>query len=332
MTHHREVRVLNIFSSLLLVALALAFSPNAQARADDLREKTLHIVVPFPPGGSADILARLVGQQMTQATGQRIVVENRPGAGTIIATDAVARAAPDGATLLVMSNSFVINAVVRASLPYDPMTSFAPVCFLVDSPQVLVVNAASPFKTLGELVSAARARPGELSYAAVGPATTQHIAGEMFKLAAGIDLTYVPYAGGAPAVTALVGGHVATVLANYNEVMEQVRAGKLRPLAVASRERIKPLPDVPTFIEAGYKDFETSAFFGIVVPAKTPQDTITQLSAKLVAALKAPDVVAKLEIQGLDVVGTCGEDFRAHIARQRDKYLRAIREANIKAE
>jgi len=324
--------VLKIVSLSVLTAFACVVLPLGQAGAQDLREKTIRIVVPFPPGGSADILARLVGQQATQASGQRIVVENRPGAGTVIATDAVARSAPDGTTLLVMSNSFVINGIVRASLPYDPMTSFEPVCFLVDSPQVLVVNEASPYRTLKEFVDAARARPGELSYAAVGPATTQHIAGEMFKQAAQINLTYVPYPGGAPAVTALVGNHVGSVLANYNEVMEQLRARTLRPLAVASRRRIAPLPDVPTFIEAGYQDFETSAFFGMVVPAKTPNETIAQLAAMLVSALNAPDVTAKLVAQGLDIVGTCGEDFRAHIRRQHDKYARAIRAGNIKAE
>ena len=166
----------------------------------------------------------------------------------------------------------------------------------------------------------------------MGPATTQHIAGEMFKQAARINLTYVPYPGGAPAVTALVGDHVTSVLANYNEVMEQLRAGKLRPLAVASRQRIALLPDVPTFIEAGYPDYETSAFFGMVVPAKTPKEPIAQLAAMLTGALKAPDVTAKLVAQGLDIVGTCGEDFRAHIRRQHEKYSRAIRAGNIKAE
>jgi tripartite-type tricarboxylate transporter receptor subunit TctC len=321
---------LKILSSLLVAALVCAGVLGAQAQ--DLRDKTIRIVVPFPPGGTADILARLLSQQATQASGQKFVVENRPGAGTVIATEAVARSPADGATLLIMSNSFVINGIVRASLPYDPLTSFEPVCFLVDSPQVLVVNEASPYRTLKELVDAARGRPGELSYAAVGPATTQHIAGEMFKQAAQINLTYVPYPGGAPAVTALVGNHVVSVLANYNEVMEQLRAGKLRPLAVASRQRIAPLPDVPTFIEAGFPDFETSAFFGAVVPAKTPNDAIAQLAAMFTGALKAPDVTAKLIVQGLEIVGTCGEDFRAHIRRQHDKYARAIRAGNIKAE
>ena len=322
---------MKIDSIVVLAALTMLAPINPAAAQDSLRDKTIRIIVPFPPGGSADSLARIVTQQVTQATGQRFVIENRPGAGTIIGTEAVARSAPDGTTLLMMSNSFVINGIVRASLPYDPM-AFEPVCFLVDSPQVLVVNESSPWRTLKDLVDAAKARPGELSYAAVGPATTQHIAGEMFKQAAGINLTYVPYPGGAPAVTALMGGHVSMVLANYNEVMEQLRAGKLRPLAVASRERIKPLPDVPTFIEAGYKDYETSAFFGLVAPAKTPAGTLDQLASMLVSALQAPDVTAKLVTQGLDVVAKCGDDFRAHIRRQHDKYSRAIRDGNIKAE
>jgi tripartite-type tricarboxylate transporter receptor subunit TctC len=302
------------------------------ASAQDLRDKTIRIVVPFPPGGTADTIARILSQQVTATSGQKFVIENRPGAGTVIATDAVARAAPDGTTVLIMSNSFVINGIVRASLPYEPLTSFEPICFLVDSPQVLVVNESGVHRTLNDLVLAARARPGELTYAAVGPATTQHIAGEMFKQAAGINLTYVPYAGGAPAVSAIIGGHVTSVLANYNEVGEQLRAGKLRALAVASRERIKELPNVPTFIEQGYRDFETSAFFGVVAPVRTPKDTIGELAAMLSAALKAPEVVPKLVAQGLEIIGTCGEDFRAHIRRQHDKYTRAIREGNIKAE
>ena len=165
-------------------------SGNATS-AQDLKDKVIKIVVPFPAGGTADTLARLIGQQATQASGQKIIIENRPGAGTIIGTEAVARSAPDGTTLLMMSNSFVINAVMRASLPYDPM-GFEPVCFLVDSPQVLVVHESSPFRSLKDLVDAAKTKPGELSYATVGPATTQHVAGEMFKQVAKINLTYVP--------------------------------------------------------------------------------------------------------------------------------------------
>jgi tripartite-type tricarboxylate transporter receptor subunit TctC len=320
---------MNILSVVAALACALAVTP---AHAQDLRDKTVRIIVPFPPGGSADTLARLVTQQATQASGQRFVIENRPGAGTIIGTEAVARSAPDGTTLLIMSNSFVINGIMRATLPYDPLTSFEPICFLVDSPQVLAVNQSAPYRTLKELVDAAKAKPGELSYAAVGPATTQHIAGEMFKQAAGINLTYVPYPGGAPSVTALLGGHVTSALTNYNELMEALHSGKLRPLAVASPARIKPLPDVPTFIEAGYREYETTAFFGVVAPAKTPPEILNQLAGLFTAALQAPDVREKLTLQGLEIVGTCGDEFRTHIRRQHDKYSRAIRAGNIKAE
>ena len=317
-------------SAAALGLVMLLLSGDATS-AQDLKDKVIRIVVPFPAGGTADTLARLIGQQATQATEQKIIIENRPGAGTIIGTDAVARSAPDGTTLLMMSNSFVINAIVRASLPYDPM-SLEPVCFLVDSPQVLVVHESSPFRSLKDLVDAAKARPGELSYASVGPATTQHVAGEMFKQVAQVNLTYVPFTGGAPAVNAILGAHVTSVLTNYNEVMEHVRSGKLRALAVASRQRIRLLPDVPTFIEAGYADYETSAFFGLVAPARTPGEITARLGTMLTAALRAPEVTAKLVAQGLEVVGTCGEDFRAHIRRQHQKYERAIKDAGIKAD
>jgi tripartite-type tricarboxylate transporter receptor subunit TctC len=314
----------------ILLALMLLAPLNGQARAQDIKNKTIRIVVPFPPGGTADNIARLVTQHANSA-GFKLIVENRPGAGTIIGTDQVAHAIPDGTSLLIMSNSFVINTIVRANLPYDPFT-LEPICYLAESPQVIVVNEASAYHTLKNLIDAARTQPGTLTFAAVGPATTQHIAGEMLKQVANINLTYVPFTGGAPAVNALLGQHVTAVIANYNEVMEQIKAGKLRALAVASRERLKAIPDVPTFIEAGYKDFEASAFFGVVTTAGTPKDTVAQLDTMIMTAIKAPDVSEKLVAQGLEVVGICGEDFRAHIKRQQEKYTRAIKDAGIKIE
>lgn len=316
-------------TALGFAVLAVAGDP---AWAESLSGRNIRIVVPFPAGGTADVIARLLGEQAGQASGAGFVVENRPGAGTIIATELVARAPADGGTLLVMANSFVINASVRASLPYDPLTSFEPICLLVNSPQLIAVNTASPFRTLADLVAAAKAKPGELSYAAVGPATTQHIAFEMFKRMAGVNLTFVPYTGGAPAVNALLGGHVTTVLANYSELIEQVKAGKLRALAVATRERLDSLPDVPTVIEAGYTDYEATAWFGMVAPAKTPRDTLDQLGKLFVAALQVPEVKAKFLAQGLYPVGTCGAEFGAHIRRQNDLYAGVVRAANIKGE
>ena len=182
----------------------------------------------------------------------------------------MARAAPDGNTLLINSNGQMISPVLR-KVNFDPRTSFEPICFLVDSPQVLVVNSKSPYRTLAEFVEAARAKPGELSISTVGPNTTQHIAVERFKRAAGIDLTYVPFTGGAPAINALLGGHVTAVLQNFSEAGEQVHSGALRALATPSRERIPPLPDVPTIAEFGYKDFVADVWFGLVAPAKTPR-------------------------------------------------------------
>jgi tripartite-type tricarboxylate transporter receptor subunit TctC len=310
--------------------LALLLFVPLGAQAQDLKAKNIRMVVPFPPGGTADNIARLVTQQ-ANASNFKLIVENRPGAGTIIGTEQVAHAMPDGTSMLLMSNSFVINTIVRAKLPYDPF-AMEPLCSLARSPQVIVVHEASPYRTLKEFIDAAHATPGTLSFAAVGPATTQHIAGEMLKQAARVNLTYVPFNGGAPAVNALLGQHVTAVIANYNEVMEQLKAGKLRALAVASRERLKAIPNVPTFIEAGYKDFEASAFFGVVSTAGTPKDVIAQLQSMLTVALKTPDVSARLVEQGLDVTGACGEEFRASIKRQHDLYSRAIKDAGIKIE
>lgn len=313
--------------------IALAPSDRATAQSSSApAPRQIRMVVPFPAGGTADILARILGEQIAKTGGPTIVVENRPGGGTVIATDIVARAAPDGNTMLMMANSFVINAAVRASLPYDPLTSFEPVCLLVNSPQILVVNAGSPFKTLADFVAAAKAKPGELNYATVGPATTQHIAVEAFMRVADIKLTYVPFGGGAPATNALLGGHVMAVLANPSEVMEQVNAGKLRALAVASRERFSQLPNTPTIMESGYKDFEATAWFGLMVPAKTPKETVAQHIATFKTALAATDVQSKLVAQGYIPIGVCGEDFAAHVRRQHADYVRVAKEANIKVE
>jgi len=293
--------------------------------------RTIKIVVPFPPGGSADILARLLGEQISKAQGPTVVIENRPGGGASIAYEAVARAVPDGNTLVINGNSLVINPNLR-KVNYDPLTSFEPVCYLLSSPQVVVVNSASPYRTLGDLIAAARAKPGELSMAGVGPGATQHIGIELFKRVAKVDLIYVPYSGGAPAINALLGEHVTSVLQNYSEVVEQVKAGKLRALAVTTTKRIEPLPDVPTVAELGFKDYDVEVWFGVVAPAKTPKDAVAQLSGWFTAAMQAPDVKPKLLNLGLYPVGMCGADFGAHIRSQYEEYGRIIREANIKAE
>jgi tripartite-type tricarboxylate transporter receptor subunit TctC len=293
--------------------------------------RTIRIVVPFPAGGSADDLARLLADQIGRTRGVNFVIENRPGAGTVVASEAVSRTAPDGNTLLIVANSFVINPSLK-KLNYDPFSSFVPVCHLVSSPLIIAVNSDSPYRSLADLINAAHAKPGELTLASVAPATTQHIAFEMFKRVADVNMIHVPYPGGAPAVTALLGGHVTAVIANYSEVEAHLASGKLRPLATASRKRIQAAPNVPTVAESGYPNYESEVWFGVVAPAKTSPETISQLSSWFGAALTATSVKEKLQLQEMYPVGVCGADFAAHLRDQFDAYARVIREADIKVE
>jgi tripartite-type tricarboxylate transporter receptor subunit TctC len=293
--------------------------------------RTIRVVISVPPGGSIDLLVRILADYISTAKGQSIIVESRPGAGGIIAAEAVARAAPDGNTLLINNNGMIISSILR-KVNYDPRTSFEPICYLVTTPQIIVVNSAAPYRTLAELVGAARAKPAELSIASVGPNTTQHIGIERFKRLAQANLIYVPYPGGAPTVNALLGAHVTSAVLNWSEIGEQLTAGKVRALATMALQRIEPLPNLPTVAESGYRDFETDVWFGLVAPAKTPKETIAQLIDWFSAALLAPEVKSKLTTQALYPNPICGAKFEAHISRQSDLYARLIRELNIKTE
>jgi tripartite-type tricarboxylate transporter receptor subunit TctC len=292
---------------------------------------TTKIVVPNPPGASTDILARLLAEQIGRTEGSTMVVENRPGAGNVIGTESVSRAAADGNTLLINANPFVIDPHLR-KLSYDPLTSFELICHLADSPNVFVVNATSPYKSLGDLLAAARDKPGSLTVAAVGPGTASHIGVEVLKRAAEVDITFVPYPGNAPALNALLGEHVTAVFTGYPAVAEFLKTGQLRALASATRTRIEHLPELPTVAEAGYKDYEVNFWIGVVAPAMTPKSTISRLVGSFTAALRAPETKAKLLANGLYPVGQCGGDFAGFIRNQYDEYGRIIRASNIKAE
>jgi tripartite-type tricarboxylate transporter receptor subunit TctC len=325
-------RFRSFFSRPVALAVVLTASlgvPPQSARAQ--LGPTVKLIVPFPPGGTADILARLLSEQIGKTQKITMVVENRPGAGATIAYEAVARAAPDGNTMTIVGNSLVINPNMR-KVTYDPITSFEPICHLVDSPQVIAVNSASPYRTLNEFVAAARAKPGEISLAGTGPGATQHIGIERFKQAANAPFLYVPFSGGAPAVNALLGGHVTGVLQNYSEVSEQIASGKLRALATTSLARIDPLPEIPTVAESGYTGFEVAVWFGAVAPAKTPNDAVSQLASWFGTALQDPEVKPKLVRIGLYPAGKCGADFAKHIREQFDEYAHVIRDAKIKPE
>ena len=310
----------------LAAAVLVSGAPIAQAQHAPIK-----IVVPYPPGSGPDILSRLMGEQIGRDGGPTVVVENRPGGGTLIGTETVARAEPDGSTVLLVANSFVINPVLKKG-NYDVTTSFDPVCYLAGTPMVLVVQGESPYKTVADLVAAARAKPGSIVFSSGGPASSLHVAIEVLKRAANIDITYVPYPGTAPSVNALMGGHVTAVWADYPTVVSQLKSGTLRGLVTTSAQRVPVLPDVPTLKELGIGNYEADIFYGIVAPAKTSPEMLGKLSGWFGAALKASDMQPKLDKQGLLPVGLCGAPFGAHLRKMSDDYRQIITAANIKAD
>ncbi|HUQ29441.1 MAG TPA: tripartite tricarboxylate transporter substrate binding protein [Usitatibacter sp.] len=310
----------------LLASLALVAPAT---RAQTFPSKPVHLVVPFPAGGTADLLARSMADVLAESWRQPVVVENKPGAGSLLATQYVQRAPPDGATLLMVAPSFVVNPMVSAEAHYDALKDFVPVTLLVTSPLVVVVNAASPARTLKELIELARASPGKLSFASVGPNTTQQMIGEMLKLEEKIDWVYAPYAGGAPAVTALLGNHVAAVIGNYSEVSAHIGAGKLRAVAVGTRERLEALKDVPTLGELGYSLIDATIWFGIVAPAGTPAAAVERIRADMQRAVSLASVREKLVAQSLYPT-TSGEPFGAFLSAQSQRYGALIRQARLK--
>lgn len=312
-------------SSLLAVSL-IATLPLAPASSQAPR--TVRIIVPFAPGGGADYIARLMGEQISQMQPVTAVIENRPGAGMAIGTEAVARAVPDGGTLLLTNTGLVLNPHLR-KVSYDAL-AFEPICSVVSFPLMVVVAGNSPFHTLADLMDAARAKPGTLTMASAGPATPSHVASEVLRRRAGVQMVYVPYPGTAPAVTALLGGHVDAVYSDFQTVVEQVTSGKLRALAIGSKTRVERLPDVPTFVESGFKDYEAESWNGFVAPPKTPPAVVDELSGWFRAAIKTPALKPKLDAQGLFPTEICGADFRVMLRRQYDEYGRIVREAGIK--
>jgi tripartite-type tricarboxylate transporter receptor subunit TctC len=315
----------NLFVASGFMLLALASPALAQSG------RTIKLVNPFPAGGTADIWARILGEQVGRDRAVSVVIENRPGGGTVIATDAFSRAAPDGNNMLVVGNSFTINPSVR-KLNYDPLTSFEPICYMLNSPQVIAVHSESPYRTLAELIAAAKAKPGGLTLGVNGPATAQHLTGELFKRVAGIDMTYVPFTGGAPAVNALLGQHVTSVVANYSEVVEHLKAGKLRALAATGKTRIEPLPDLPTIAESGYKDFEAVSWYGVLVPAGTPESIVARLNSEINKVLQTGEVRTSAAKEGSDLLGGSRAQFAAFLESEQAKWSKAVKESGAKVD
>jgi tripartite-type tricarboxylate transporter receptor subunit TctC len=294
--------------------------------------KPVRLVVPFPAGGALDTIARNLAPPLSRSLGQNVIVDNRPGGGTVIGTEMVARSPADGHTLLLMANSFTINPAVRSKLPYDALKDFAGVSRLATVPVIFSVHPSVPAKTFKELIALARARPGELTYATAGPGTNQHLIGEMLKSMAGIDINHVPYQGGAPATMAVMGGHTSILIINVTESGPQIQAGKLRALAVTSLERSVDFKEVPTVAESGFPGFEAITWFGAVAPAATPRDAINRLNAEIVRALQLPEVRNALGKLGLSAAGSSAEEFDAFIRSELRRNEKVARESNLRID
>jgi tripartite-type tricarboxylate transporter receptor subunit TctC len=293
------------------------------------QSKNLKIIVPYTPGSGPDITSRLMADQIGKTHGVNVVVENRPGAGTVLGTEAAMRAAPDGTTVVMVANSFVINpAVGRGN--YTVQGSFEPVCQLAATPMVLVVQSSSSMKTLKDLVDQAKA--GKVVFASGGPASSLHVAIEVLKMAQKLDSSYVPYGGTAPAINALMGGHVQAVWADYPTVVGQIKAGTLRALVTTSPEPVAELPGVPTLNSTGLAKHEADIFYGVMAPAKTPPEALAQLADWFQSAMKADEVKPKLAQQGLFPAVKCGAAFAKFMKDLTDDYTRVVKEAGIKVK
>ncbi len=312
----------------LAVGLCVLLAP-ALASAQNFPDHTIRLIVPFPPGGPNDIIARVVAQKMQEILKQTIIIDNRGGQGGVLGTDLVAKAKPDGYTIAVASAGALAISPSMEKVAYETLKDLAPVTLVAKVPEMLVVAENVPAKNMAELVALAKKQPGKLNFASSGPGSLPHLAGELFKLTAKIDIVHVPYRGAAPAVNDLLGGQVQMVFLDLPVLLPQVKAGKLRPIAVGAEKRVPTLPDVPTTGEAGMPSLQTENWYGMVAPAGTPKEVIATLNKAAVEAMKDPDVVSKLSSQGAILVGDTPDEFRAFIASETAKWAKVIKDAGV---
>ena len=312
-------------------ALALlAGSLSMSAHCQSYPAKPVRLVVPFAPGGSTDIVARLLGQKLSELWGQTVIVDNRAGGSTVIGTDIVAKAAPDGHTLLVTPAPFTIVPSLAAKLPYDPHKDFEPITLINTTPLVVVVHPGVPATSIKELVALAKARPGALNFGSSGSGGSNHLAGELFNAMAGLKMVHVPYKGNAPALTDLVGGHVDLVFNGLTSALPLIKSGKLRPIGITSLKRAGALPDVPTVDEQGLRGFQAVACNGLTAPARTPKDVIAKINADVIKVLRSPELLEKLKTEGSDPVGSSVADYAAFLRDEIAKWAKVIKLAKIK--
>jgi tripartite-type tricarboxylate transporter receptor subunit TctC len=318
---------------LRFLALASLLAASFASSAQDWPNRAIRIIVPFAPGGATDIPARLVAPKLSESLGQPVVVENRTGAGGIVGIQAAAQSQPDGYTMLIATNGeLVMNPSIYPKLPYDPFKDFVAVSIMVESPMLLVVPANSPYNSLGDIIAAAKAKPGAITYSTAGIGSTSHVLTEMFATQAGIQLLHVPYKGGAPASQAVATGEVAMALLNLGSAVNFVKGGKAKAIAVTSEKRHPGFPDWPTAIEGGAPGFADAIWIGMAAPAGVPREVVNRMSAEVAKALRAPDVRERLAQLGSDAVGSSPEEAAARIKREFPRYAQAIKKANIRPQ
>jgi tripartite-type tricarboxylate transporter receptor subunit TctC len=317
-----------------IVAAILLVAGNAGiCTAQNYPNKPIRFLVGFPPGGTSDILARTIGQKLSEAVGQQVVIENRPGAAGNIGAEAAAKSAPDGYTIFMSTTSQAISASLYSKLNYDLVRDFSPVIQAVNYTNLLVVHPSLPVRSVKELIALAKARPGQLNYGTAGNGTPPHMTGELFKTYTGANIQHVPYKGGAPAIADLLGGQITIMFDNVPPLLPHVQAGKMRPLAVTSLKRVSVLRDVPTLDEAGLKGFDSVAWNGVLAPAGTPKEIITRLNAELRTVLARPELRERLNVIGLEVMGTgTPEDFGAFLQLELGKWAKWVKDAGIQPE
>jgi tripartite-type tricarboxylate transporter receptor subunit TctC len=320
-----------VVASLAVLAWgATALAQDAERAA--YPSKPVRLLVPFPPGGAVDIVARTLGDELTRRWGQSVVIENRPGAGGTIASQAAATSAPDGYTLILVASGHALNPYFYVKLPYDPFNDFTPISLVGSSPNMLLVRSDSPFKSVAQVLAGARAKPGYLSYGHAGNGTSPHLAGELLKYLAKVDIAAIPYKGGAPSLNDLIGGHIPLTFNNIPESIAQIRAGTVRALGVTSAARSPVLPDVPTIAEAGVPDYDTGVWWGFLGPAGLPVEIKAKLAKDCAEAVNAPAVVERLRSLGAVPIGSTGDEFADFIRAEYEKWGPVIKAAGIKGE
>jgi tripartite-type tricarboxylate transporter receptor subunit TctC len=323
------IQVLRRVTIIFLAVLA----PTAPDAAQNYPDRVVRIVNPYPPGGSVDVMARLLAQKLGENLGQQFIVENRSGGGGNTGSDSVAKAEPDGYTLLFTApGPLTVNQTLYSKLTFDPATDFAPIALFATAPIVLIVNPNVPAKNVPELIALARKEPGKINFASAGNGTTNHLSGELFKSMAKVDIVHVPYRGAGPAMNDLIGGHVQMFFDLMPVVLPQVTTGKVRALGAAGAARTSALPDVPTIAEQGVPGFDASSWYGLVAPAKTPEPVLAKLREEVAKALKTPDMVARIRELGSEPGAAFGKDFGAFMAAETKKWAEVIRASGAKAD